>query len=183
MCLMRAYLLSMAVTAIGLPLCLWVPTLIPSGPPPPASHVLLGDVHVSEQLAPVDMSRLRSRGFQTIIDLRPDGEVANQTPSEDMRRTAGYEGLAFAYIPTPHGSIPDTVVDELSRTLASARKPVMLYCRSGNRAARAWALAEASRSGGPDATTIRTAVRAAGQKVDDISAAIEARIAARKPIP
>ena len=89
--------------------------------------------------------------------------------------------MTFAYVPTPHGAIPDVIVDGLARALADVPQPVVLYCRSGNRAARVWALAEASRPSGADAKGIAGSVRAAGQKVDDLMPQIEARIAARKP--
>lgn len=147
----------------------------------PASHSLLGGIHVSEQIALPDLSRLKVKGYKTVIDLRPDGEVAGQPSSAEVGAEAERLSLAFAYVPTPHGDIPDGVATELSRVLATAEKPVMLYCRSGKRAARVWALAEAARSGGPDAVAISNAVRSAGQPVDDILPRITTRIAQRKP--
>jgi uncharacterized protein (TIGR01244 family) len=87
--------------------------------------------------------------------------------------------MLFAYIPTAHGDIPDATPEALARALESAEKPVLLYCRSGSRAARVWALAEAARADGPNAATIAAAVRGAGQKVDDILPRIEQRVAQR----
>jgi uncharacterized protein (TIGR01244 family) len=87
--------------------------------------------------------------------------------------------LTFAYVPVPHGDIPGQAVDALGQSLASAGKPVLLYCRSGKRAARTWALSEASRADGLDAVAIQAAVRSAGQSADDLAESIAARIAAR----
>lgn len=147
--------------------------------PATAVHALLDQVSVREQIALGDVAGIRSGGYRTLIDLRPDGEAADQPSSALIAEEAKRAGLAFAYHPTPHGDIPDNVANDLARTLAVAERPVLLYCRSGKRAARVWALAEASRPGGPDAMRIASAVRAAGQPVEDLMPAITARIATR----
>ncbi|MFL6657217.1 MAG: beta-lactamase hydrolase domain-containing protein, partial [Massilia sp.] len=87
--------------------------------------------------------------------------------------------LNFVYIPVPHGAIPDSAVTALGKALANSPGPVLLYCRSGRRAARTWSLVEASRTGGLDAAQIIATVKASGQEVDDLKDALEQRIAAR----
>jgi uncharacterized protein (TIGR01244 family) len=114
-----------------------------------------------------------------VIGLRPDGEARGQPSSAAVHKEAERHGLTFVYIPTPRSAIPDEIVESLSKALAAADGPVLLYCRSGSRAARVWALAEASRPGGPDKAFIARAVSDAGQKIDDLVPRIEARIAAR----
>lgn len=141
---------------------------------------LLADgVWVSEQIGPLQMDQLREGHFATVVDLRPDGEVAAQPSSAEMADAAARAGLAFTYDPVPHGAIPDEAVSALQNALASKPKPILLYCRSGRRAARTWALAEASRPGGLDAQAIQRIVQAAGQPMDDLQHDIQARIAAR----
>jgi uncharacterized protein (TIGR01244 family) len=77
--------------------------------------------------------------------------------------------------------MPDAVADDLAAALsATDAGPVLLYCRSGRRAARAWALAEASRRGGLTAEEIESAVRNVGQPVDDLRDRIRGRVAARQ---
>ena len=151
--------------------------------PPAAAAVdakpLAGGIWVSAQIGPRDFDALNRRHFKSIIDLRPDGEAADQLPSAQARALAEQRGLHFAYVPVPHGDIPDDAVYALSAALASAEPPTLLYCRSGRRAARTWALAEAARTGGLDAATIAAAVRSVGQGADDLDAPIAARIAAR----
>lgn len=142
-------------------------------------HLLQTGVFVREQLALDGLERLRAEGFRTIVDLRPDGEEAGQPTSAVVGGASRLAGLAFAYIPTPHGDIPDDVIDRFAAVLATAERPVMLYCRSGKRAARVWALAEASRANGLGIEAITAAVRAAGQPIGDLKARIEARVAAR----
>jgi uncharacterized protein (TIGR01244 family) len=140
---------------------------------------LADGVWVTEQVRPDSFSEIKLRGFKSVIDLRPDGEEPGQPSSESVAKAARALGLAFAYVPVQHGDIPGKAVDALGQSLASAGKPVLLYCRSGKRAVRTWALSEASRADGPDAVAIQAAVRSAGQSADDLAESIAARIAAR----
>ncbi|MGE0699414.1 MAG: TIGR01244 family sulfur transferase [Hyphomicrobiaceae bacterium] len=182
MTLFRAFLLSTAVAmtgVVGLALASREPTRAPVERPS-VSHPLTPSIHVRDQLKLPEIGRIKSAGYRTIIDLRPDGEAPDQPGSEAVRKAAEAEGLRFAYVPTPRGNIPDATVDQLAGALAAAEGPVLLYCRSGSRAARVWALAEASRVDGPDKALIADAVRKAGQEIDDLTPRIEARIAARR---
>lgn len=144
-----------------------------------AAKSLADGVWLSEQINPAQLSLLRRQQFASVIDLRPDGEAAGQPSSAEMAKAAALDGLAFDYVPVPHGAIPDGQVAALQHALDSHARPVLLYCRSGRRAARTWALAEASRPGGLDAASIQHAVKAAGQSADDLDSDILARIAAR----
>lgn len=152
--------------------------------PPRAEHasfVLGPGVSVRDQLTLAEVARLKDGGVRTIIDLRPDGEAPDQPAAGAVGAAARAAGLGFAYVPTPHGDILDTVVEDLARAMAVAEQPVLLYCRSGKRAARVWALAEASRPGGASPEVIAAAVRGAGQPVDDLLTRITQRAASRKP--
>jgi uncharacterized protein (TIGR01244 family) len=140
---------------------------------------LTRDVSVSEQITADRLARLRREGFRSIIDLRPDGEAPDQMPSVDVERLARANGLGFAYVPVQHGDIAPGTVDALAASLESVERPVLLYCRTGRRAARTWALAEASRPGGLDAAAIDAALRSAGQPGDDLAGEISSRVAAR----
>ncbi|MDX2155283.1 MAG: TIGR01244 family sulfur transferase [Hyphomicrobiaceae bacterium] len=182
MSLSRTFLLSVLIGVIGvvgLAFASRDPVRMAGQRAAPVAHSLSRHVDVRDQITIAEIGRLKADGYRAIISLRPDGEAADQPPSEAVRRAAEAEGLSFAYIPTPRSTIPDATVDELSRVLATADGPVLLYCRSGSRAARAWALAEASRQGGSSMPAIIEAVRGAGQRVDDLLPRIEARLAAR----
>jgi uncharacterized protein (TIGR01244 family) len=145
----------------------------------PSTHWLAGDVGVSSQLAPHDVDRLRGLGYRSLIDLRPDGEAADQPSADAMRRAAGQAHLVFRYVPVPHGDIPERVVDELAQALKDVPRPVLLYCRTGRRAARTWALVEARRPGGLPPAEIEQAVKNAGQDADDLDGALTAGAATR----
>lgn len=139
------------------------------------------EIGLAGQIQSRDLLELHSRGYATVIDLRPDGEAPDQPASSEINTTAGEQQIKFFYIPVPHGdAVPEAAVSALGKALASSPKPVLLYCRSGRRAARAWSLAEASRPGGLDAAGIRAAVKAAGHSVDDLAPLINARIEKRK---
>jgi uncharacterized protein (TIGR01244 family) len=165
----------------------WVEGVPPRSAMPEASaalverHRLTDGLWVAGQIEARDIAAARGRGFKTVIALRPDGEAPGQPASDEMRRLAEAQGMAFAYIPVPQGELPDAVADALGRTLATTEGPVLLYCRSGRRAARAWAVAEASRPGGMTPDAIRAATAAAGHPVDDLSERMATRAARRDP--
>lgn len=143
------------------------------------AHPLRDAAFVTDQVSLDEIRAFADQGYRTLISLRPDGEATDQPSSATISDAARAAGLAFAYIPTPRGNIPDTAADDLAQTLAKIDRPVVMYCRSGSRAARVWALAEASRPGGPSAEEIAAAVTQAGQSVDGLNDRLNARIAAR----
>ncbi len=138
-------------------------------------------ISISEQLQPQAMDVAR-RKFTTVIDMRPDGEAGDEPSSEQMGAAARSMNLKFIYVPVPHGDIPESVVTSLSAALAGQHGPVLLYCRSGRRAARSWSLVEASRSAGMSVDAILAAVKASGQDADDLRGNLEKRVQARKPV-
>lgn len=152
----------------------------PAGAALPAGTAKLsGDVWVAAQMTPGQFDAVRRQGIRAVIDLRPDGEVPGQPSSAAMAKAAQARGLGFGYVPVPHGDIPPATVARLGDLLAGSARPVLLYCHSGRRAARTWALAEASRQGGLEANAILAVVRAAGQSADDLAADVRARVTAR----
>ena len=139
-------------------------------------------VFVRDQIALADIAAIKAHGYKTLVNLRPDGEEANQPASAQVGAAAIAQGLAFLYLPTPHGEIPASIPDTLAKELATAQRPVLLYCRSGKRAARVWALAEATRAEGASVEEISAAVSGAGQTVEDLMPQIQSRIASRAPV-
>ena len=184
----RAFLLCLLIGAIAVPALAWLDRAparrttfnAVEGGVPAHGVALAAGVTVKDQIARDAISAIQRAGVRTIIALRPDGEERGQVSSLDIAAAAQRAGMQFAYVPTPVNEIPDAVVDQLTKALAGAERPVLLYCGSGWRAARVWALAEASRDGGGDAVAIMAAVRAARHDIDDLKPRIEARIANRR---
>jgi uncharacterized protein (TIGR01244 family) len=140
---------------------------------------LTQDIAVTEQISLNSMPVLRGRGYATIIDLRPDGEAPDQPASREVEAAAIENGIKFHYIPVTHGEIPVGAVNALQSALADSPRPILMYCRSGSRAARTWSLVEASRAGGMDEAAILKAVKSAGLSAEDLSPAIGQRISNR----
>jgi uncharacterized protein (TIGR01244 family) len=139
-------------------------------------------IEVTQQIWPEQIRQIDRRNYRTVIDIRPDGETKDQPTSAEIAKIMRDEGVNFVYVPVPRGDIPNASVDALADALAKSPKPVLLYCRIGRRAARAWGLAEASRPGGLDAAAIAAAVKTIGFSVDDLSQQIAHRIANRSHI-
>jgi len=137
-------------------------------------------VFITSQLHPDAITSLKRRGIRTVVDIRPDGEDAGQPSSTEIERAAKTKDVSFYYIPVPHENIPDTAVDELSAAMNASRLPTVLYCRTGRRAVRLFALAEATRSDGPSADSISLMVKKAGFSADDLRDAIAKRINSRE---
>lgn len=87
-----------------------------------------------------------------------------------------------SFIPVPHENIPDTAVAALRDALSDHEKPTLLYCHTGRRAVRTFALEEASRPDGPTAEAILKMVSRAGFSADDIANEITERIKNRNAV-
>jgi uncharacterized protein (TIGR01244 family) len=89
-------------------------------------------VAVAGQLAVEDVARLAGMGFRTLIDNRPDNE-AGAVPHEQMQAAAEAAGMKFHYIPVVPGQPVDAAAAAMAAALAESDRPVLAYCRSGNR--------------------------------------------------
>lgn len=150
-------------------------------------QVVRRGLFLSGQIHRTDIADLRNSGFGTIIDLRPDDEEPGQPTSTDLKDKVEFAKMAFHYLPVLHGEIPsDAVVSQLAEILPTAHTPVLLFCRTGNRALRTYALVLASTPGGPDQEEIRALGVQFEHSRSDLSEEIARRIAARPeraPIP
>ncbi|MDR1969303.1 MAG: TIGR01244 family phosphatase [Burkholderiaceae bacterium] len=171
------------LAGIALTLGWFAATAAPEAAAPPPLARLTEDIQVSEQIRPEHLAALKNQGIRTVIDLRPDGEAPGQPSANAMAQAAQQADLQFSYVPVPHGDVPAAAVDALAQLLAQSPRPVLLYCRSGARAVRTWALAEASRPGGLDADSIKQHARSVGRPIDELQHQLAQRIAARSSKP
>jgi uncharacterized protein (TIGR01244 family) len=139
-------------------------------------------VFVTSQLQTKQIRNLPNQSIWILIDLRPDGEARDQPSSTEMKNAAEQRGLKFFYIPVPHENIPDKAVTALQDALSDHERWALLYCRTGRRAVRTFALAEASRPDGPNAEAILKMVKTAGFSADDITNEITRRITHRNSL-
>lgn len=89
---------------------------------------------VAPQLTPEDMADVAAAGFHSVICNRPDLEGGPDQPGQEaVAQAASLTGLRFAFHPVPSGGHTPEQALEMGRLLAELPKPILAYCRSGNR--------------------------------------------------
>lgn len=177
----RLFFLSVVVTAAVLVVKIY---LNRPGRNRPELVAISDGVFLTSQLQPAGIPYLRKDyQIKTVVDFRPDGEAADQPSSAQIASSTRRYSIDFHYIPVPHESIPDDAVAGLSEVLSPDALPAVLYCRTGRRAVRTFALARASQADGPGLEAIMEMVRAAGFAADDLKSNIAERIAHRSSPP
>ncbi len=98
-----------------------------------------------------DVAKLAAMGFKTVINNRPDGEEWGQAKSAAIAAAAEAQGMAYRHLPiaSPMAASP-AVVAQFAEALAELPGPVLAFCRSGNRSASLWALAQAGQMSADD---------------------------------
>ena len=90
----------------------------------------------SGQIAPEDFAAIAAAGFRSVICNRPDGEGGpGQPASEAIREAAKAAGIEFAFLPVEPGRIAPEQAQAFGRLLQTLPKPILAYCRTGNRSA------------------------------------------------
>lgn len=87
---------------------------------------------VSPQIALDDLEKIRELGFKSIVCHRPDDEDPGQPDFAQIAARAKELGIETAHIPVvgqPTGEAVRAMVDALDEL----PKPMLGYCRSGNR--------------------------------------------------
>ncbi len=103
------------------------------------------DFSTAPQISVEDIAEIAQLGFKTIINNRPDGEGGADQPTSAQIKTAAEKlGLAYYHIPVIPGNIKPEEVEEFSAIYATAAKPVLGFCRTGNRAASIFKQSQAS---------------------------------------
>ena len=100
----------------------------------PAVRQLSADVCVAPQLDPAAMAWAAQAGFKSVINNRPDFEGGPDQPtSVQIEHAALAAGLSYAHLPVaPSEHTPDEIA-RFAQLLRDLPKPVLAFCRSGNR--------------------------------------------------
>ena len=95
---------------------------------------LTDQLAVAPQLEPADMAAAAAEGFHSVICNRPDMEGGPEQPTQaSVEAAAQAAGMSFAYLPvSPGGQTPEEA-QAMGELLGSLPKPILAYCRSGNR--------------------------------------------------
>ena len=92
---------------------------------------------VSGQIAPTDLPSLAALGFASVICNRPDHEGGPDQPDHvAMQQAAQALGLSFAYLPVLTTGATPGQAQQLQDLLRELPKPVLAYCRTGNRSSK-----------------------------------------------
>ncbi|GLU32096.1 aminotransferase class V-fold PLP-dependent enzyme [Trinickia caryophylli] len=97
----------------------------------------------SRQITPGELSAIRDAGFRSVICNRPDGESIEQPRFDDIAAAARELGLQARYLPVTSGQIGDAEVGAFAALFDALPKPVLAYCRTGNRSRMLWSRLEA----------------------------------------
>lgn len=127
---------------------------------------------VSPQIEVEDVATAKALGVALIVNNRPEGESADQTPGEVIAAAAQAAGIAYVAIPVTHSGFSMNQVTALDAALRQAGDaPVLAYCRSGTRSTLLWALTQARAGVSPD--TIAAKAADAGYDVSPIRAQLD----------
>lgn len=108
--------------------------------------------------------------FRTIINNRPDGEEPGQPSSAELETAAKQAGLRYLHIPVRPGAFGQDQISAFSNALATERRPMLAFCKSGMRSASLWALSQA---GERDIESILGATAAAGYDLTALKPVIQ----------
>lgn len=133
-------------------------------------------LHVAAQISPDDLPGIAAAGFRALICNRPDGEAAGQPDMDAVAAAATRAGLPLVRIPVVGSAIGEGDIAAYRAALDSLPRPILAYCRSGNRSSVLWALARAGEL--PTDDLLATA-RAAGYDLGALRPWLAARAAAR----
>jgi sulfide:quinone oxidoreductase len=94
------------------------------------------------QLTVADMELVKSGGFRSVLNNRPDNEEEGQPLSDDLQREAQRLRLEYLHVPATLAPLTEDELTEFVVALKALPEPVLGFCRSGTRAARMWAQAK-----------------------------------------
>jgi len=93
---------------------------------------------VAPQLVESDMAEVRSLGYTTVINNRPDGEPGHPSNSKALQAAAEAQGLDYIAMPVYGMNFPASTVAEMQAAIEGHDK-VLAFCRTGNRSINTWA--------------------------------------------
>jgi len=86
------------------------------------------------QITADDIAELAKLGFKTIINNRPDGESENQPSSAELAAAAQAHQLNYVHIPVIPNNIQPAQVQAFQHTYQTSARPIIGFCKTGNRA-------------------------------------------------
>ena len=101
------------------------------------------NVGFAGQISPEQVVQVAEKGFKSIINNRPDMEGGPEQPTsaqiEDAARAADVD---YVYQPVVAGQITELDVRAFANHFNELPKPILMFCRSGNRSNNLYQLAK-----------------------------------------
>lgn len=104
---------------------------------------LAPDLWTCGQVHAADFTDIADKGFRTVINARPDHEAPDQPTSDALAVAASKAGLQYEYLPVVPSQIREQDIEKFAEYLHALPKPVLTFCRTGNRVAQLWMLTKA----------------------------------------
>ena len=98
------------------------------------------DMKLNEQLtvgaqpSEAQLQDLKAQGFQSVVNLRTEGEDEQPLSPQQEGEKVQSLGLEYLHIPVSPKQMQPAQVDEFRRELAKLPSPVFVHCKSGMRA-------------------------------------------------
>ena len=106
---------------------------------------LSADVSVAPQLDASAMAQLAQAGFKSVINNRPDFEGGPSQPtSAQIEAAALAAGLQYVHLPVAGAYQSPEEIARFGELLQSLPKPLLAFCRSGERSTRLYQAASAA---------------------------------------
>lgn len=91
-------------------------------------------VSFSAQLLPAQLAEIAAQGFRSVINNRPDFEGGTEQPtSAQIEQAARAAGLHYVFQPVVAGQMTQFDIEVFARHFHELPKPVLMFCRTGNR--------------------------------------------------
>ncbi len=101
------------------------------------------DVCVSPQLLPESMAEAAKAGFRSVVNNRPDYEEGPEQPTNaQIEAAARAAGLEYRFLPVDGGYQSPEQVQAMAQLMTELPRPMLMFCRSGARSTRLYALAQ-----------------------------------------
>ncbi|MGE8552111.1 MAG: TIGR01244 family sulfur transferase, partial [Acinetobacter calcoaceticus] len=101
------------------------------------------NVGFAGQIGPEHVGQVVEKGFKSIINNRPDMEGGPEQPtSAQIEEAARQVGLDYVYQPVVAGQITELDVRTFANHYNELPKPVLMFCRTGNRSNNLYQLAK-----------------------------------------
>ena len=101
------------------------------------------NVGFAGQISPEQLSQVVEKGFKSVINNRPDMEGGPSQPtSAQIEEAARENNLDYDFQPVVAGQITEFDVRTFANHYIELPKPVLMFCRTGNRSNNLYQLAK-----------------------------------------